>query len=141
MDFTDSNRYTSTENCDDLNNKQCQIVCGKDFHTDFYQNDKTSSENIRFYQMSQYDYNGVHSIRSYLIRGKTANGISMYDYDVIEQSQSTLSPRDFKKFKRILEKNTNKNIKYKIYPVYTLEFISHPTGEEINSLTSKLINY
>ena len=141
MDFSDFNKHTDVSECNDLNNKQCQIVQGKDFHTDFYQENKVNTENLRYYQLSQFDYNDVHTIRSYLLKGKTANGVSMYDYDVLDQNQYTLSKKEFKKFKKMLEKNTNKNVKFKIYPVYTLEFISHPTGEEINAATSTLTNY
>ena len=139
--FDNFDKHTDTSECNDLNDKRCQIVNGKDFHTDFYQENVASSINIRFYQLSQYDYNDVHSIRSYLLKGKTANGVSMYDYDVLDQSTCTLSKREFKKFKKMLEKNTDKNVKFKIYPVYTLEFIAHPSGEEINAATSSLTNY
>ena len=141
MDFSDFNKHTDISNCNSLNKKKCEIVNGKDFHTDFYQNNKQSDVNIRFFQLSMYDYDDVHTIRSYLLKGKTANGVSMYDYDVLEQHQCTLSKKEYKKFKKMLEKNTDKNIVFKIYPVYTLEFISHPTGDEINVLTSRLTTY
>ena len=141
MDFSDFDKHTDISNCDTLNNKKCEIVQGKDFHTDFYQDNKQSDIKIRFYQLSMYDYDDVHTIRSYLLRGKTANGVSMYDYDVLEQHQCQLSKKEFKKFKKMLEKNTDKNIVFKIYPVYTLEFIPHPTGDEINALTSSLTTY
>jgi hypothetical protein len=141
MDFIDFNKHTDITNCNDLNNKKCEFVKGEKFHTDFYQENIVKNENLRFFQLSMYDHNNVHSVRSYLLKGSTANGVSMYDYSVLEQNEYELSKREFKKFKKMLEKNIGPNIKFKIYPVFTLEFISHPTGEEINVATSSLTNF
>ncbi len=144
MNFNGSNKFdkhVNIEDCNSLNNKQCKIVSGRNFHVDITEDNVVESENIRFFQLSTYDIDGFHDIRFYLLNGKTSNGVAMYDYTVLDQKQHKLSKKEFKKFKKILEQNKNKLVKYKFYPVYSLEFIPHPTGEEINTARSVLTNY
>ena len=140
MDLQEINRYTNTENCDLLNKKNCQFVKGNRLNIDCDTKNNSFSNEIRFYQMTQFDYEGYHSIRSYLLKYIKNNGVVLGDFKVLDQNTFKLTPKEFKKFRKVLLDNKNENIKYIIYPVFTLEFISHPTGEDMCVATSDLIN-
>ncbi len=97
---------------------------------------------VRYFQISQFEENGLYSIRSFLFQGNGTNGGCFYEYKIMDMHDYKLNKRELKQFERTLQnKKDTKTYKimYKHFPVYTLTFTPGPTGQELSQCTSELL--
>ena len=102
----------------------------------------TTDVQVRFFQISQFEENGLFAIRSYLFIGNGTNGGCFYEDKIVDIKDYKLTERELNKFKKTLQnkKDTkNHKIMYKFYPVYYLEFTQGPSGQELSQCTSELL--
>ena len=101
-----------------------------------------NSITIRFYQISEFLNDNMHTIRSYLFKGDdNCNGSCCYEYKILEINNYLLSERDLKKFIKVLKnkKNTQNKIIFKYYPVYDFKYVEPPETYLLSQCNSELL--
>ena len=102
----------------------------------------TKDVKIRFFQIAQFQENGLYAIRSYLFEGNGTNTGCFYEYKPVEMNDYKINKRELNRFVKTLRNKKDSNtykIIFKYYPVYSHEFSPMPSGNELNQCNSELL--
>lgn len=127
--------------------KDIQFVPSEQVFKSFYEESIVDVIYLRYYQISYYpNSDGNHSIRSLLFKGIKNNGISFYDYHIInekihllpkEQLDHLIAGINDQKFKSRKQTNDVKVV-YKFYPVVDIKLQDYPLGDDLHQCASQL---
>jgi len=126
-----------------------QFVQSDQVYKNFYDINIVDVIYVRYYQISLYpNSDGKQSIRSILFKGIKNNGISFYDYHIINEKIYLLDKDKIDHFIASINDQQYKNKKelssikiiYKFYPVVDIKLQDYPLGDELQQCSSQLLN-
>ena len=125
-----------------------EFVSSDKIYKNFYEHNIVDEKFLRYYQISMYpNSDGRHAIRSILFKGIKNNGISFYDYHIMNEKIYYLDKDKLDHFISSVNDQQFKNkkelsviqIMYKFYPVVDIKLQEYPLGDELQQCTSSLL--